>query len=225
MRTNSRIRRVEIVSQREDDPADSHAFLRLQRLQVQNRFVDGKESSVYRYDGVLRKWLDAVVLLLVGSLNGEDAVCLRSCIRPPVLLRGQSVRPFDDEEDHYTLWELPAGLLEAGDRGEQGIKKRAAIEAFEETGYTLDWKHFTSVGSAPFASPGVIPERLYFFTARVPDLSDRVAAVGDGSPAEDGGGIWWVALQDAVRMCDGGEIIDAKTELGIRRLIALLAHS
>ena len=220
MRTPSRIRRVEIVSQREDDPADSHAFLKLQRLKVQNTFRDGGVGPIYSYDGVLRQWLDAVVLLLTGILDGEEAVCLRSCLRPPVLLRGQSAIPLEDEEPFYTLWELPAGLLEEGDRGTEGIKKRAAIEALEEAGYTLDWTQFAPVGRAPFASPGVIPERLHFVTARVPDILDRVPAAGDGSPAEEGGGIWWVGLNDGIRMCENGEILDVKTELGIRRLIA-----
>lgn len=224
MRTPSRIRKVEIVSQREAGPADSHAFLRLHRLKVRNTYVNGEMSPIYSYDGVLRKWLDAVVIVLTGTLDGHDVVCLRSCIRPPVLLRGKTSLPVEDEAVFCTMWELPAGLLEEGDRGASGIRKRASIEVMEETGYSVDSVHFTPLGGAPFTSPGVIPERLHFVTARVDDIADRGKAAGDGSPAEDGGGIWWIPVRDAMEMCESGEIVDAKTELGIRRWAALPAR-
>ena len=187
--------------------------------------MDGEMSPIYSYDGVLRKWLDAVVIVLTGTLDGHDVVCLRSCIRPPVLLRDKTSLPIEDEAVFCTMWELPAGLLEEGDRGASGILKRASIEVMEETGYSVDSVHFAPLGGAPFASPGVIPERLHFVTARVDDIADRAKAAGDGSPAEDGGGIWWIPVRDAMEMCESGEIVDAKTELGIRRWAALLARS
>lgn len=225
MKLPGRVRRVDITERSLAAPGDRDSFLTLHRLGVVNTYRDGKKSARYSYDGVLRRWLDAVALLLIAEIDGRLAICLRSCIRPPLLLRAGLSLPLEDEGIFHTLWELPAGLIEDTDQGLEGLKERAAIEALEETGYQLSGEDFTIMQSAPFVSPGVIPERLYFARAEVRDVSERSEPLGDGSPVEDGGGIWWVGIDEAIAMCERNEIVDLKTELGLRRIVAARVSS
>ena len=223
MKVPSRIGRVKILRNKPARSSDERAFLTLQRLEVVNEYKDGTESASYNYDGVLRKWLDAVVLILTADVDGYACVCLRACIRPPLLLRNDIEGSKQDELPAGVLWEIPAGLLEKDEQNTSGVKKRAAIEALEETGYEIDPDDFELFKGAPFLSPGTIPERIYFAHAHLKDLMDRVTPSGDGSPAEDDEGIWWVSLDDAIDMCDRGEIVDAKTKLKIVHA-QLVAH-
>src|SRR5262249_13751456 len=64
-----------------------------------------------------------------------------------------------------TLWEVPAGTLEAGEAPE----KAAARELEEETGYTAgSWRKLTEF----YPSPGVLSERTHLFVAK--DLTPGV---------------------------------------------------
>ena len=209
------------ITHRQDAPSVSEKkFLSLHHLRIENTYLDGEVSREYSYDAVLRKWIDAVVLLLVGKVDGQDCVCLRSCIRPPLLLREGLHLPVPENHRYDFLWELPAGLLEPEDTGLDGIRSRAKAEAIEETGYCVDTKSFEILPGASFVSPGVIPERLWFVCATIKDPASRVVPRGDGSPVEEKAEIWWVPLVEAGGMCDSGDIEDMKTELGLRRLLA-----
>lgn len=220
MKIESRVARVEIASLKEAEASDPNPFLALKRLGVVNTYSDGTRSKVYSYDGVTRKWIDAVVIVLTTRIDGALAVCLRPCVRPTVLLRSSMKVPFPDERPFYTIWELPAGLVEENEVGEAGLRGRAAQEILEETGYRVDADRFAMMPGAPFVSAGVIPERLYFLTAHIDDILDRTDSEGDGSPSEDGGGLWWVTVDEAIELCEQGELVDMKTELGLRRLDA-----
>ncbi len=220
MKIPGRVRRVDITGR--TDAGDAEAFLAQQRLEVVNTYTNGEKSPVYTYDTVLRKWLDAVVMLLTAEVDGSPVVCLRSGVRPPILLRQELEIPIPDKRIFHTLWELPAGLIENDEHGLEGIRKRAALETLEETGYRLNDDDFEILPGAPFLSPGVIPERLYFALGHVEDIADRITPPGDGSPAEDGSGIWWIGIDDALARCERGELVDTKTELGLWRLKARL---
>lgn len=209
------------ITHRQDAPSLSEKnFLSLHHLRIKNTYLDGEVSREYSYDAVLRKWIDAVVLLLVGRVDGQDCVCLRSCIRPPLLLREGLHLPMPENRRYDFLWELPAGLLESDDTGLDGLRSRAKAEALEETGYLVNTESFEILPGASFVSPGVIPERLWFVRATIQDPSSRVVPQGDGSPVEEKAEIWWVPLVEADSMCNSGEIEDMKTELGLRRLLA-----
>jgi ADP-ribose pyrophosphatase len=199
-------------------PNEKNAYLSLHGLTVQNSYTDGTKSPPYRYEGVLRKWLDAVVLILTAIVDGERCICLRTCIRPPLLMRRDLLLPQPDEADHFALLELPAGLIEAGDIGEAGLFARASAEALEETGYTISPGAFERLGAAPFNTPGVMGERCFYVKACIEDVRNRISPKGDGSPVEEGGGIIWIPLKEALGMCDRGDILDMKTELGLRRI-------
>ncbi|MCP4674267.1 MAG: NUDIX domain-containing protein [Deltaproteobacteria bacterium] len=222
MKIPSRVRRVDITQRTDSDSGNAEAFLTTQRLEIVNTYTNGEKSPAYMYDTVLRKWLDAVVMLLTAEVDGLPVVCLRSGVRPPLLLRRELEIPIPDKRIFHTLWELPAGLIENDEHGPEGIRKRAAIETLEETGYRLSEDDFEILTGAPFLSPGIIPERLYFALGRVEDIADRITPTGDGSPAEDGSGLWWIGIDDALALCEQGELVDTKTELGLWRLKARL---
>ena len=221
MNPSGHVARVDLVSRIDAAPLPGRAFLSLHRLELVNVYPDGAVSRTYPYDAVLRKYLDAVALLLTTGEGAAQSVCLRSCIRPPLLLRSGAVTPLEEPSMLPCLWELPAGLIEGGDKGVEGIRARASAEAFEEVGARNPPERFAILAGAPFVSPGVIPERIYFVRAEVERPEDAQAPAGDGSPVEERGEIAWVALDEALAMCDRGEIEDMKSELGLRRLAAL----
>lgn len=220
MKLPGKLSNAKIVSTREATPGDNNPFLTLHRLMVVNEYTDGTSSTAYRYDGVLRKWVDAVVLLLSARTNGVPSICLRSCMRPPLLMRRELDLPVPDEREFHILLELPAGLLENRDRGQTGTARRASLEALEETGYDVPPANFAPLGVPIFLTPGVLPERVHFMTAQIEDIEERQSPEGDGSIAEEGGDIVWVSLDEALLMCERGEIVDAKTEVGLRRFAA-----
>lgn len=223
MRRPGHVRRVTITGRRDAAAADPGAFLTLHRLRVQSTFTDGTSGPEFGWDAVLREQIDAVVLLLLAEVDGRRCACLRSCVRPPLLLREELDLPLADERRRDFLWELPAGLLETGDRGADGICRRAAIEALEETGYRVSPDDFELLPGAPFISPGVLPERVHFAAARVADPASATRPPGDGSAAEERAEIWWLPIEEGLAMCELGEIDDMKTELGLRRLAAIRA--
>lgn len=214
------VARVDVLRRIDAAPLPGRAFLSLHRLELANVYPDGAVSRMYPYDAVLRRHLDAVALLLTTGGDVAPRVCMRSCVRPPLLLRGGAVTPLEEAPGPPCLWELPAGLIEDADRGVDGIRSRASAEAFEEVGVRIPADRFTVLAGAPFVSPGVIPERLFFARAEVARPEDAAPPAGDGSPVEERAEIAWVALGEAIAMCDRGEIEDMKTELGLRRLAA-----
>ena len=221
MKPARHVARVDVVRRIDAAPLPGRAFLSLHRLELENVYPDGAVSRPYAYDAVLRRYLDAVALLLTTGWDDAPRVCLRSCVRPPLLLRPSAVTPLEEPSRPPCLWELPAGLIEGDDKGAEGIRSRASAEAFEEVGVRIPADRFTILPGAPFVSPGVIPERLYFARAEVARPEDAQAPAGDGSPVEERAAIAWVALDEALDLCDRGEIEDMKTELGLRRLAAL----
>jgi len=220
-----RIQDVEIIDKQPVGSPEETSYLTLYSLRVQNTYTDGTKSDGYRYEGVLRKWLDAVVIVLTANIDDKVCVCLRTSIRPPLLLRRTLDLPQPDSATPCALLELPAGLIEDSDKGEAGLMGRAVLETLEETGYSLVEADFSTLGAGVFVSPGVIPEKMLFVTAWIRDIDNRSAPEGDGSLAEEGSDIVWVGVDEALKMCDNGEIVDMKTELGIRRLATLLVST
>lgn len=216
------IQKVTVISEENVGEAQKNPYLSVHRLSLQNTYADGSQSTVYPYDAVLRKWLDAVVIILTSTINNRTHVLLRSAIRPPLLLRNNRPIPFPEVDANGILWELPAGLLEDDDVGDAGIIQRAQIEILEETGYHVDTGAISQLRGAPYLSAGTIPERLWYTMAEVTDPADRTVPKGDGSPVEENAQIQWLELESAIRLCDDGQIDDLKTELGIRRLASIV---
>jgi len=168
------------------------------------------------YDEVDRRALDAVVLAAHYVARGARAVYLRSAIRPPVVARDPS-RSGDVEPVRGALWELPAGLIEPEELGEQGRLRTAQRELEEELGFHVELGRLLALGPSTLPTPGVIAERHFFFEVEV-DPKDRAEPSLDGSALEKLGVVREVTLADALDMCRTGAIEDAKTELGLRRL-------
>lgn len=96
------------------------------------------------------------------------------------------------------LIELPAGTLEKG----EDPMNCAGRELLEETGYLAN--KLQRIG-AFFSSPGILTEKLYAFAAY--HLEKKVSALEEDEEIE----IMPVLFDDALKMIDTAEIMDAKT--------------
>lgn len=196
-------------------------FLAVRRLRLRNRRADGSLSEPYLCDYLVRpKGLDAVVLALYRRRpGGAVEVLLRDGLRPPLALgRPADEAPIPDRRDYLLFTEVVAGILEAEDRGEAGVRRRAAIEAFEEAGYQVAPEAVELLGAAPFPSPGAMVERFWLAAAEVDAAAESAPPPGDGSPMEEGARCRWMELDAAIAACVAGDIEDLKTELVLRRL-------
>lgn len=199
-------------------PPDASGFLRLRRRLLRAHYADGTTSEPFVYDEVDRRALDAVVIVAhyVGA-RGERRVYLRSALRPPIVFRDRSRSPVPDEDPAGSIWELPAGLVEANEQTPAGVRASAARELREELGFAVEVDALRPLGPSTFPTPGVIAERHFFFEVVV-DPQRRGEPDLDGSALERDGVVLDVALDEALEMCRDGRIVDAKTELGLRRL-------
>ncbi len=202
----------------EERPAGEPGFLRIRRVTLRARFEAGGESAPFVYDVIDRDRLDAVVIAAhFRDASGRRHVFLRSALRPPVALRPLSVRPFPEPPWLGALWELPAGLVEVDEQSPEGLLACAARELREELGVEVPASALRPLGPSSFPAPGMVGERHYYFEVEV-DPRVRVTPTEDGSALERDAVIFSLPLEEALARCRTGEIEDAKTELGLRRL-------
>lgn len=195
-------------------------FLHLHCLQLRRTLPDGSLSEPFHYDVVERRSLDAVVILLLRPSDRGVEVCLRSQLRVPLAFRSGYDVPDADLPTNAVLWELPAGLIEPGEIGVEGIAYRASQETLEETGYALAPGRFTPFGTTSYPTPGLVAEKFHFVQAELTEADRPREAEGDGHVVELGSELQFVELQDALRAVDAGQIPDLKTEVALRRLWA-----
>lgn len=201
-------------------PAQS-GFLRLRRRVLALRREDGTLSEPFTFDNVDRVALDAVVMAahFRGS-DGQLRIYLRSALRPAARLRPLDRRPLPERETLGALWELPAGLVEPDESSPEGLLRCAARELSEELGFVVSPAELSPLGPATFPAAGIIGERHHFFQVEV-DPERRRQPTEDGSVLEQGALIIAVPLAAALAQARAGELEDAKTELGLRRLADL----
>jgi ADP-ribose pyrophosphatase len=195
-------------------------FLVLKRFVLRNVYDDGTRSREYHVDYVERpKGLDAVVVAVYRRRSGGAVeVLVRGQLRPSVHLgRQRQAAAVPDGPLPLLSAELVAGLVEPGDRGEEGLRRRAVAEVLEEVGYTVEPEALQRLGEGTFPSAGVIAERHLYFAVDVTGRTPR-APEGDGSPLEDSDVSHWVPLDAAVAACAGGQLSDSKSEIALRRL-------
>lgn len=194
-------------------------FLGIRRLRLRNVRDDGSLSRPYVNDLAVRPYgLDAVVVVVWHRAAGGVQVLLRDGLRPTLHFGREPDRQVVPDPRRYLfLTELVAGILEVGDRGDAGLRSRAAAEVREEAGFAVDPAAVTLLGAASFPSPGALPEK-FFLTAVEVDPATQLPLEGDGSPMEEGATTRWLGLDAAIAACLAGEIEDCKTELGLRRL-------
>lgn len=100
------------------------------------------------------------------------------------------------------LVELPAGLVEANEEP----RETALREMQEEIGYTSENMEYLFDS---LSSPGFTNEKTSFFLAK--DLVEK-----EGTPDEDEFlDVVEYSVEEALNMIDSGEIIDAKTIIGV----------
>jgi len=205
--------------QREQRLAEG-GFLSIRRLHLKLRRADGTLSREGIYDFVERPiGLDAaVVALWHRDPAGRVQVLVRRGLRVPI----DFGRPDSDRAPH-PFTELVAGILEAGEHDEAALRRRAAAEALEEAGLTVDPAAVTRLGPPMYPTPGLFAELFHFVAAEVRDPAAAQPPEGDGSPFEEGATLAWLPLDQALAGCASGEIADLKTELALRRLADYLA--
>ncbi len=202
-------------------------FLTIRRLMVRNRREDGSRSRPYLCDLLERPLgLDAVVVAIFTRARGGIEVLLRDALRPALVLgrSGSSPIAVADARDRLRFPELVAGIIEAEDRGEEGVRHRAALEVAEEAGYRVNAADVILLGAGTFPVPGMIAERWWLTAVEVASPDDQHVAEGDGSPMEEGADTRWLPLDDAIAACVSGAIEDAKSEITLRRLKDHLAR-
>ncbi len=195
-------------------------FLGLRRMRLRVVRGDGTRSAEILNDFVERpKGLDAVAVAIWARGSGGVQVLVRQGMRPTIFFgRAPEQLVVPDPARRLFVAEVVAGIVEVADRGEAGLRRRAAAEVEEEAGYVVAPEAVLLLGGGVLLSPGAMSERCFLAAVEV-DPAARVAHIqGDGSPMEDGARSRWWALDDAIAACTRGELDDAKTELALRRL-------
>jgi ADP-ribose pyrophosphatase len=218
---------IEVVDDMTARSKCDEGFLRVRRFLLKNVYTDGTVSKPYNCDVLSRRSVDAVaVVLWHREPDGSVYVHYREGTRAPIWLRRlkQDELPYKDPRPFDLIGEIVAGVLEEGDDGSAGVRRRGAIEAKEEAGYDVDPRHLSNLGDAGFfPSPGVTDEKVYLCAAEI-DPEQKGVAEGDGSVQEEGTRMVTLPLREAIRACRDGRIPDGKTELGFLRLADLLGY-
>src|SRR6266545_2512171 len=120
-----------------DEVVGRGGFLAVRRLRLKNVRADGSRSREYLVDFIVRpKGFDAVVVVIWNrGTDGRVRVLVREGLRPPLALgrpAGELCVP--DPRPHLYLREVVAGIVEVSDRGDEGLRRRAALEVEEEAG-------------------------------------------------------------------------------------------
>jgi ADP-ribose diphosphatase len=226
----ARVTGIEIVEDLTARARLDEGFLRLKRLRARNRRADGSVSREYPIDVIDRPALDAVAVVVWARGPGGVEVLTRGQLRPAAFFRrGKS--PALPEPEYLLVEEIVAGVLEPGEVGLAALRRRGAAEVREEAGLEVPAERLVLLGGPFFALPGIVSEKIHLLAVEVPPRAtgpgDGGASFdapheGDGSPLEEGAWLKWRPLAGALAACESGEIEDAKTELGLRRLAARL---
>ncbi|WNG49039.1 NUDIX hydrolase [Archangium minus] len=217
--SHSSVTDIEVVEDFTSTAKCDEGFLRVRRLRCQNRRADGTASKVYRVDVVDRPRLDAVAVLVFRRGASGLEVLTRMNLRPAAYFRRGKDMTVPDGATYLRVEEIVAGLLEPEDKGEAGLRYRAAEEVREEAGFDVKPEEIQLLGAGFFLAPGILSEKV--FPAAV-DVTGKEQGVpqGDGSPLEEGTHLQWRPIRELLAMCRRGEVPDAKTEILLLRLLA-----
>lgn len=220
-----KVRVIEVIEDYSARARVDEGFLRLKRMRARNLRTDGSHSPEYKIDVIDRPTLDAVALVIWARTARGVEVLTRHQLRAAAFFRRGRTAALPEPE-YLLIEEIVAGVLEPGELGAEALAHRASEEAREEAGLEIPAAAVRTLGGPYFPLPGIVSEKIHMLEAEVPrgDGPDVIDAPheGDGSPLEEGSHLQWRTLADAVRACEAGEIEDAKTEIGFRRLAARL---
>lgn len=178
-------------------------FIKNKSAKFAIQYPDGTEKSMV-LDYIERKRPDASVIL---AYTKDNKLWLRSAIRTACAVRSLQEPDFGFSGN---FWELPAGLVDEGETAQQA----ASRECLEEIGFNMDFTDFKYIHMC-MSMPSLVAERLYFYSVLV-DNEEQVEPTLDGSPLEHMGELICVPIEELMDMVNRGEIIDMKTNLGIR---------
>jgi len=180
-------------------------FLTLRREWYELAYPNLDRSIAFRNDSVERRAMDAVTIIAHHEVSGIRQLYIRSCIRPSL----NHLHP-----ELVNLWELAAGLVEKGEHPAEAAMR----ECEEELGFKLPVNKFTELGDFMLPTPGMCAERIFFYEVEV-DPKEQGEPTLDGGPLEKHGEVRQVSLDSAVQMVLDGKLPDAKTQLGIWRML------
>lgn len=217
--TDVKLAAIEVVEDFSATARCDEGFLQIRRLRVQNRREDGTLSKVYRVDVVDRPKLDAVAVLVYRRAGDRVEILTRTNLRPAAWFRRekQDHQTVPDPREYLQIDEIVAGLLEPTDKGEAGLRFRAAEEVREEAGFEVKPEDIVLLGAPFFVAPGIVSEKIFLSCVEVTGLQQRKPE-GDGSPMEEGASTRWWTREELLAACRDGRVPDAKTELAIQRM-------
>ncbi len=196
------------------------SFLKIDTNEVRFHYPDGTTAEM-KVDAISRKLSDAVVIIpyFKNQIDNKYYVYLRSCLRTAVAVADYS-STMRITDCIGNLFELPAGLVDESEIGEDGLKQAVVRELKEEVGFDLDSNSvlINRLGFPMFSTPGIIAERLYFYSVQV-NPNEKGIPTEDGSPLEKGGIVELFSLHEAFEYIQDGKLLDCKTEIGLNRLI------
>src|SRR5262249_11791885 len=128
-------------------------------------------------------------------------------------------QPVPDGRTHLYCEEIVAGLLEADDRGEEGLRRRAVAEVREEAGIVVEPADIIILGPAFFVAPGIVSEKIFLCAVDVTG-APTVPMEGEGSPLEGAPPPRWRTVVELQAAIVSGEVQDAKTEIALNRWLA-----
>ena len=219
MEPDAEVVEIEVVEDVTSHSRCDEGFLHVKRLVCRNRHVDGSTSRDYRVDVVDRPIPDAVAVLVWRRGPGGTEVLTRKTLRPAAHFRSTLPLPVPDPRPYLLLEELVAGVLEPDDRGEAGLRRRAAEETREEAGFHVSPDEVELLGGSFFLAPGILSEKIHPTAVEVTGRSQG-APEGDGSPLEEGATLRWWPIDALLEACRTGAVEDAKTEVMVARFLA-----
>ncbi len=173
------------------------AFFRVEEVTLQHE----------QYNGELSDTLTRVTLH-----RGDSVAAVLHCVDTDELILVEQFRVATYDAGPGWIRELPAGTVSEGEEPDAAMKR----ELLEETGYDIEELEPIST---VYLSPGGSSERVHLY----------YAAVYAGDQVTDGGGvdsenedirIDYLPLEQVQRMLAGGDIMDAKTMIGVQWLLA-----
>ncbi len=207
-----------------DETIGKDGFLSLRRVVLRNQRADHSYSCSYSCHFVVRdRGADAVVVALFHKSETGIQILVRRGLRPAMALgRNAPTIPVADQRPYLFFAELVAGILEFGDTGIEGIRRRASIEVWEEAGFRVSPQDIIMLGAGTFPTPGAMAEKFWLSAVEITNPELQQIPPGDGSPMEESATTQWLDLDQAIEDCVAGKIEDAKTELTLRRLRSYL---
>ena len=210
---------IEVVEDVTSRSRCDEGFLHVKRLVCRNRHADDSTSRDYRVDVVDRPVPDAVAVLVWRRVAGGTEVLTRKTLRPAAHFRSTLPLPVPDPRPYLLLEELVAGVLEPEDRGEAGLRRRAAEETWEEAGFRVSPEDVELLGGSFFLAPGILSEKIHPTAVEVTGRPQETPE-GDGSPLEEGATLHWWPIDALLEACRTGAVEDAKTEVMVGRFLA-----